>query len=309
MPAPVTSLDIPRFYSDDAGTIVDPVYKLEHERAVAPLTQFLRQVVSDADHATTRGSPKSQAEAAQCALTWLQTWAAGGAWLGVMSTKQAEYQRKWDLAGVALAYVKVRSFARPDQRATIEPWLQRFADTAHAFFDDPTHKRNNHWYWLGLGEAAVGIATDSRRHLDLARGIMQDAARDIGANGTLPEELARGPRALHYHVFALVPLVMMAEIGAARGEDWYGFNSGALHRLVALAVAGLVQPATFDALAGVAQERPISARAGWLQLYQRRFPGRLPAPLPEVADGHRWLGGNVNVLIAALKANSELPAR
>ena len=301
VPTAVVSLDVPRFYSDAAGTIVDPTLKALHAKAVEPLTAFLRQVASDADHAATRASPKSRADSAACALTWLQTWAAQGAWLGIMSTKQAEYQRKWDLAGVALAYLKVRSFARPDQRQVIEPWLQRFADTARAFFDDPEHKRNNHWYWLGLGEAAVGLATDSPRHFDIARGIMQDAAREISANGTLPEELARGRRALHYHVFALVPLVIMAELAAARDEDWYAFANGALHRLTHVTAAALEQPETFDRLAGVPQERPPNARAGWLQVYRKRFPQRVVPDLPSVAEGHRWLGGNVMVLLSALE--------
>lgn len=301
VPPVVTTLDVPRFYGDDAGTVVDPVLKAAHEQVVAPLTAFLREVVSNADHAYTRTSAKSQGEAAQCALTWLATWAAGEAWLGSMSTKQAEYQRKWDLAGVALAYLKVRPFARFDQRAVIEPWLKKFADTAHAFFDDTDRKRNNHWYWLGLGEAAVGIATDSQRHFDIARAIMRDAARDIAADGTLPAELSRGQRALHYHVFALTPLVAMAELAASRGEDWYAIGNGALHRLADASLAGLQSPEKFDRLSGVAQERPINARAGWLQLYQQRFPDRVSGPLPKVADNHRWLGGNVMVLSIALR--------
>lgn len=309
VPPVVTSLDVPRFYNDDAGTIVDPLLKDLHAKAVEPLTQFLRQVVSDADHAYTRSTAKSQGEAADCALTWLQTWAAGGGWLGVMTTKQAEYQRKWDLAGVALAYLKVRPYARPDQRLIIEPWLQRFADAARGFFDNPEYKRNNHWYWLGLGEAAVGLATDSPRHFDIARNIMQDAARDIAADGTLKEEMARGSRALHYHVFAMVPLVMMAELAASRGEDWYALGEGALHRLINVSVAGIAAPAQFDKLAGIAQERPINARAGWLQVYQRHFPGRLQFPPADVADGHRWLGGNALVLMSALTLKGAQPVR
>ena len=131
-------------------------------------------------------------------------------------------------------------------------------------------------------------------------GIMQDAARDIAANGTLPEEMARGQRALFYHVFSVVPLVLMAEMATKRGEDWYALGNGAVHRLVQLSASGLANPETFDRLASVPQERPINTRAGWLQVYQRRFPGRLTQSLPEVAEGHRWLGGSVTVLLAAL---------
>ena len=306
-PPAITSLDVPRFYSDEAGSVVDPALKALHEKAVEPLTLFLRHVVADADRAYTRQSPKSQLEAAQCGLAWLQAWAAGGAWLGTMSTKQAEYQRKWDLGGVALAYLKLRPFASPDQRLTIEPWLQKFADTARVFFDDPEHKRNNHWYWLGLGEAAVGMATDSPRHFDVARGIMHDAMRDVAANGTLPTEMERRGRALYYHVFALVPLVLMAELAASKGEDWYSFENGALHRLVAVTLDGLRAPEKFDVLAGVAQERPINTRAEWLQIYQNRFPERVKGDAPQVAESNRWLGGNVYTLLAMLKRSQAAP--
>jgi poly(beta-D-mannuronate) lyase len=300
-PPPVTSLNVSRYYADADGTVVDPALHAQHEAAVEPLTAFLRHVVSDADHAWTRTAPKGRAEASTCALAWLTTWAQGGAWLGSMSTKQAEYQRKWDLAGVALAYLKVRRFARIEQQKIIDPWLQKWADIARAFFDDAERKRNNHWYWLGLGVAAVALATDSPRHWDMARGIMRDAARDIRADGTLPEEMARGPRALFYHVFSVMPLVLLAELGATRGEDWYRLGDGALHRLVATTIGGLNDIATFDALAHVRQERPVNTRAGWLQAYQRRFPERLPTQLPTVADRHRWLGGHVGVLLDALR--------
>ncbi len=300
VPPPVISLNVPRYYSDAEGTIVDPKLYAQHEAAVAPLTDFLREVVSNADHAWTRSSPKSQTEAAECALLWLGTWARAGAWLGTMSTKQAEYQRKWDLAGVALSYHKVRRFAAPEMQQVIDPWLIKFADVSRAYFDDAEHKRNNHWYWLGLGVGAVGIATGSEPHWNMARGIMQDGAKDISPDGTLAAELVRGPRALYYHAFSVMPLVLLAELGAAKGEDWYGLEGGALHKLVATTATGLVAPETFDTIAGEKQERPVNTRAGWLQAYQSRFPDKLAEPLPNVAESHRWIGGKIAVLLLAL---------
>jgi poly(beta-D-mannuronate) lyase len=300
VPPPVISLNVPRYYSDAEGTIVDPKLYAQHEAAVEPLTEFLREVVSNADHAWTRSSPKSKTEAAECALLWLGTWARAGAWLGTMSTKQAEYQRKWDLAGVAMSYLKVRRYAAPEMQQVIDPWLIKFADVSRAFFDDPEHKRNNHWYWLGLGVGAVGLATGSQPHWDMARGIMQDGAKDISSDGTLAAELARGPRALYYHAFSVMPLVLLAELGAAKGEDWYGLESGALHKLVATTTAGLAAPETFDDIVGEKQERPVNTRAGWLQAYQNRFPDKLTEPLPKVAETHRWIGGKIAVLLLAL---------
>lgn len=299
-PPPVRDLDLPRFYGDEAGSVVDPKLQAAHKAAVAPLTAFLRQVTSEADKALRQSNPDQQAASASCALDWLATWAKGGAWLGAMSTKQAEYQRKWDLAGAALTYVKLERFASPEQRAAIEPWLQQWADRARAFFDDPARQRNNHWYWLGLGLAATAEATGSTKHWELARGIMKDAAKDIAADGTLAKEMERKARALHYHAFALTPLVVMAEMAAARGEDWYALESGALHRLAAVTLDGIKDPAAFDRRIGTPQERPVNPQAGWLALYHKRFPEKVAPSLPRIPDGHRWLGGDVLALSAAL---------
>ena len=303
-PAAVKDLDIPRFYGDVKGSIIEPKQKALHDAAVEPLAAFLRAVTTDADKAHRRTRFVEKKEAATCALGWISAWAAGDAWLGRMAQAQAEYQRKWDLAGVALAYLKVKSFATPEQRRIIEPWLMRFADGARAFFDDPKHKRNNHWYWLGLGIGATGLATDSDKHWQIARGIMTDAARDISADGTLALEIQRGGRAIHYHAFAVMPLVVLAELGRAKGEDWYALNQGALHRLVDVTIAGLADPAMFDRLAGVVQQRPLthSTGAGWIQMYAAHNADRLQGKsLPGMKSGHRWIGGDAQVLDEILR--------
>lgn len=295
-PPAVRDLDIPRFYGDAEGSRIDPIAAEKHKAAVAPLTAFLRQVVADTDKAVRARDGK----AAACPLSWIAAWAKGDAWLGNMGTKQAEYERKWDLGGVALAYVKLKPYASAAQRKMVEPWLVRFADAAMAFQLDPARQRNNHLYWLGLGLAATALAADSPRHWDAARRIMHEAAGHIAADGTLPLELGRGARALHYHAFAVTPLIAMAEIAARRGEDWYALGNGALHRLVATTIAGLVEPERFAVITGTVQERPPGTGVGWLTLYGQRFPERLPGQLPGVSDRHRWLGGDVPLLMQAV---------
>ncbi len=299
-PTPMRDIDIPRFYSDAAGTIVDPKLKAAHDAAQNALTAFLRDVTTNADKAVKRTKPAEQKQAADCALGWISTWAKADAWLGIMAQSQAEYQRKWDLAGTALAYLKVRKFASPEQRQIIEPWLIRFADATVKFFDKPERKRNNHWYWQGVGLAAVGLAADSKPHFERAKGIMADASRDIAADGTLPMELERGARALHYHAFSCMPVVVMAALGRAGGEDWLALNNGAVDRLVQATAKGLIDPAIFDKLAKIPQERPVNPFAGWAQLYTALKPGTVLTVPPELRDGHRWLGGDVMVLAKVL---------
>ncbi len=297
VPQPVRDLSLVRFYQDSAGSVVEPSRMEQHKAETAPLVDYLSFITKHADKAYRQRSRPT--DTAACALAWIKAWADGGAYLGKMDGKQAQAQRKWDLAGTALAYLKLKRRASTDDRAVIEPWLIKVADAARAHFDDPGIKRNNHWYWLGLALGAVGIATDSDAHWQMAKAIMNDASHDITSDGTLPLEMARQARALHYHAFALMPLITLAELGASRGDDFYALGDGALHRLAAKTAAGLADPAVFDALAGIKQERPVKSGAGWVALYDARFPDRLK-PLPGQASNHRWLGGDVPVLSAAL---------
>ena len=61
----------------------------------------------------------------------------------------------------------------------------------------------------------------------------------------------RGQRALHYHLFALEPLVTMAELASANGDDLYAYSNSRLHLLVARTVAGLADNQFFVDKAGV----------------------------------------------------------
>ena len=297
VPPPVVDLSIDRYYEDSAGSIVEPTKLEDHKAQMAPLVEFVGFITRYADRAwKQRSSPRTTIA---CALGWMRGWAQGNAYLGTVNSKQAEAQRKWDLAGTSLAYVKLRRWATPEDRATIEPWLQKWAAAARTAFDDPAVKRNNHWYWLGLAEMGVALATDDAERWQAAKGIFTDAVGDITPEGTLPLELARQGRALHYHVFALEPLVFMAEIAASRGEDWYAIKDGALHRLVKRTCEGIADPSIFNQLANSPQQTPIKTGYAWASLYRLRFPDRMPQAIAQ-SDSHRYLGGDAHVLLQAL---------
>ena len=293
-------LDLPRFYADRSGETIDPK-QLEHLRAkTRQLVDALRTATRLADRAWQGRTAADQRQAAACAIRALEAFAQSGAYLGHTATKQAEYQRNWDNAGYALAAIKLKRTATQQQRETIAAWLTEMAERSHTAFSKPGRKRNNHWYWLGLATAATAIFADDTTLWQRARSIYDDALRDIASDGTLPLELARGKRALDYHVFALMPIVMMAELATLRGEDWYVRGDGALHRLAAVTLAGEREPALFDRRAGVPQVRPVNMRAGWTFLYGRRFARRVIPSLMRKRH-HRWLGGDVRVLIAAMQ--------
>ncbi len=299
-PPPVQNLELTRFYTDSAGSKTDPALLEQHKDQTAPVRNYLKTVTGEADASFIQETESLGIYRARCALEWLEVWARGDAILGRVIDKQSSAERRWTLAGAALAYLKVKPAASAQQAQVIEAWLAKIARAARGDFERDGSKHNNHWYWLGLGLGATAVATGDEAMWTAARGIMQEAANAITADGTLPLELAREARALHYHAFALMPLTALAELARARGENWYAFGDGALHRLVAVTVQGIEHRELFKRLSGFDQEQPVNMHSGWFQLYRLERPQDFANVRFELPTGHYWLGGNVLLLDAAL---------
>ena len=286
-PPPIRDISAYRFYVDTASSITDKTIMARNRGSLATLDRTLTAIQAMADQGAT-----GNAESALCAGAWLTSWARGGAMLGHMSSRQAEAERKWRTAGIAVSYLKIRKMLEEADRVSIDAWMDTLADNVVADQGWP-RRRNNHVYWAGYAAGAVGTATGARRHLDYARQAYDDAMTDIRADGTLPMELARRQKALDYHTFALAPLVMLAELAALRGEDWYERGGGGIHRLAARTLSGLRDPKGFASLAGEATvDPPRGGILGWLAFYERRFPDRAKGA-PAGPFRHSWLGGDV----------------
>jgi poly(beta-D-mannuronate) lyase len=245
-----TYYDNPPFYSH-----IDPARYAAYEAAVQPLEQYFDAVAQMAS--------KGQS---QCALRWLVSWAEGDAMLGRIEKEQAHYERKWVLAGLALSYAKVRPAASRDQQAAIDTWLQALADGVRQHADDFKGERNNHYYWEGLAVGATGAVTGNARDLAWGRKVFDTAMTQVAKDGSLPLEMGRGERALHYHLFAAAPLAML--------ESVLDVHSPKMDKLAAFCVAGLKNPGLLAKRAGAAQISLPYNDADGLAVYGRRHPSR-----------------------------------
>jgi poly(beta-D-mannuronate) lyase len=114
---------------------------------------------------------------------------------------------------------------------------------------------NNHLYWAGVQLAATAAVTGNHKDLDWAIKAYRNGIGQIAADRTLPLEMSRGERALHYHLYALAPLVLIAEFGEDNGIPLYVENDHALRRLEKTSVAGLGGAQLFAQRTGIAQEQ------------------------------------------------------
>ncbi len=304
-PAPVP-LDVEGFYKPGTGSSeVDPQAMRRYRKATAAIAAYENGITRMSDAylaARTRDAAR-----AGCVLDWLYAWAAKSAMLKATS-HQGEFVRKWGLAPVAASYIKIRHAPSldPARRAAVTAWIARWARIVRDDYSghaERSSRHNNHLYWAALGVMWAGVALDDRALFDWSIATYRLALRQIAPDGTLPLELARKSKARHYHLFALTPLVFIAETAARNGIGLYAENGGALQRLVARVVSSLDDPSYFERATGVKQQWVGTLDGGkltWMEPYAARFGD---ARLKPWLDRYRPLknrrtGGNATLLYA-----------
>lgn len=287
------------FYADNDPThsIIDPVKMKAYSESSGPVKHEGDVVVAAADGFRKSGS----AEAARCVIAHLDALATQKALTGKMSSSQAYFVQGWVSGAWAIAYLKVDGGNRTtaEQRARILPWLQALGEMTIAYYDKRESQSSgaqNHFYWAAVQLAATGIVVNNSHDFDWAMHRAKAGIDAIASDGTLVEEMRRGKRALHYHLYAASPLVMLAEFGMPNGVDLYAENHAALKQLVIVSTHGLVDASLFAQRAGIAQERPDPPTAeaiGWAEPYNRRFPDPVITKLLQEAPDHSYmyLGG------------------
>jgi poly(beta-D-mannuronate) lyase len=202
------------YYTDAHHSVADPQKRARNVAQLQPVRDYLRGVTELVDAAV-----RGDRAAGRCAWVWFHTWSEASALDGKVNN-QGAYEREWTLGGLALAYLKLRDTGIDDPAArpgVVIAWLAKLARIVEPPYDGPRASRNNHAYWTGLAVAASGIAANDRALFDWGVAKYRVGADEIAPDGTLPLEMARGERALHYHFYALTPLVMLAELGRANG--------------------------------------------------------------------------------------------
>jgi poly(beta-D-mannuronate) lyase len=265
-PAVVVDIDANSYYVDKNHSVIDPARKARNVAAVKPVDDFLEAVARGAS--AFQAAPDARRAQAECALVWLSSWASQQAMLGKMTTTQSFYTRKWALGGLALSYARLKPAASEAQRQGIDTWLKMLAEATLVHAESYKGERNNHYYWEGLAVTAVGAVTGDQRYLLWGRKVFDFAMSQIAADGSLPREMERAAKALHYHSFAVAPLVMMASI--------LDLQSPRLDQLVRFTLHGLADPSAIEKATGVAQERsdgPVS----WTIVYDRHTIGSATA--------------------------------
>ena len=312
-PAFAKTLDIEGYYTDKQNSVINPKKLAAFNAATAGPTHLGQYTTVAADAWLSAGSRA----AAACVYSLLNAAAQAGAWTD--KKPQIAAMQNWMLSGTAIAYLKVRNSGEgtPDQDADIQKWFRLVATRVRVYFDVQRTKPgsdgfNNHIYWAGLSLAAQGIADDDVDAFIWGLATYQMGVDAIRPDGSLTAEMNRAGMAEHYQLYALGPLVMLAELAAANGLDLYAQDNGAIHRLVKFSVAGRLDPSIIEKRTGVPQNLPEQIgglEIGWAVPYTQRFPSPdLSAYLAKAAwlNFWQWGGAPPDAVIPIPQASASL---
>lgn len=259
---------------DPTHSIIDPEADARNKALTKPFYDVQRNDNKAADAFRTTGSRA----AAQCAITQIVTMAHENSMNGKVPGGQPVYVQGWIGGSTAMVWLKVRQLATPEENRLVAAWLHGLGKNVRAYYDarsDKSDGTNNHSYWAGFTLAAIGIVGNNRDDFDWGIQYYDRGVKAIRADGTLDREMDRAARALHYHLYALSPLIMLAELGEDNGIPMYAKSGGAIHRLVNVCVTGYNDLSFFEKKTGKPQEhsaKPAGSDFAWTVPYLRRFP-------------------------------------
>lgn len=232
------SESIPRFYEDRAAwrQAVEPYQAFED----AVSTLAAQQVVD------------AQSGAAECLLDLLVRWADAGALLGVdvkVSGLQTWFQVESSLIATSLAYADVRNdiTGRDADKRAVETWLVTAARN-HLSYEGGKGGTccNNHFYRRALYATAIGVLAGDDALFRFGISAIYSAISDAAPSGALPLEMARGPLAAKYQVYAMMPLAVIAAFAARQGYDLYAVEIGGrrLGDVLGFTLGAMLEPET-----------------------------------------------------------------
>ena len=308
-PEPVVSLTYGSHYTEDSAdrSDLDEDANAEVEEALGPVDDFIGELAQAANRAQSGGSDATLA--ADCVVDAVHAWAEADA-LSDLGSMNAQISSPSRLGGIAMAYFQSKPHATaldPTRQEVIESWLQERMTATMAYFDTeapPNASRNNLRAWAGLAAAAVARSTGNEEIADWAAESVELVACQADEDGALPLEMARGPRALHYQIHAVGPLVVAAALLAEDGRDLFSSCDGALHRIVAFVPNAFEDPELVNAKADEEQtyfegdDELRGFELAWAEAYLSRFDD---PRLASFVEGYRPLanskfGGNQDLL-------------
>ncbi len=241
--------------NDSSKSTVDEFAQAARDKTIQPIRNSVRQLTNIAYAPS--DDPRVLEARAECVLHNVDRWAHARS-LTEMRSADAYLSRDRWIAEVALAVQAAgkRVSISAERKALYASWFGAVAEDtieAYSLRLGPKSRTNNHRYWAGLSVAAIGFLLDQPDYKSWGKTSFEIGACQVDDHGLLPAELARGEKALDYHVYALRPLAAIMKLAAESGESLDSKCLKGFQRLASRTRNALQNPTEFEKLAGLRQ--------------------------------------------------------
>ncbi|WP_224247890.1 alginate lyase family protein [Hyalangium gracile] len=254
------------------------------------LNRFTEQMNSLTHAYAMTGDSKYADKAISIMDAWAKTTTPG------FGSSQAGISSYHPLASVFTSMKALKDYPgwKPESKAQVMDWVSKYGE--RAIFNGDKYNNRHDWRMLFIASAASLTGNKSLLNKQVAewRDAVSHSIR--ASDGLQPAELKR-TQSLHYHLYALKPLVAFAELARSEGYDLYNTREGQLLRKGLEAVG----PATLDQGKWPYKEMKRNASHGMEAVYQLAAERFHSSELRTVASGllskaeknSGWLGERV----------------
>lgn len=256
-PEPVIGLDFQSRYSADSATRseIDAVAADAVEEALRPVEDFIRDLAD----AATDAARNHDAAGAECVMAQMATWAQADA-LSELGSSTSALTVGSRLAGFALILRQMQPLSPgSDDGRLAGEWLDRRIAEQISFWETEAPdgaRQGNLRAWAALAAAARSADREGPNAMRFAFWSGASAAYVLCTaepDGSLPQEMRRGPRALQYQLHALAPLTVTALILQQAGLPLAPVCDSALDRAAGFALQDLESGSATRAITGEEQ--------------------------------------------------------
>lgn len=121
--------------------------------------------------------------------------------------------------------------------------------------DEWLNSNSNQRFWAGAAVGLMSAESGDRDAFKWSMDILKGSLADIDEDGSMPSEMWRGARALHYQNFALQPISILVALADANRTKLDPDQAKALTQAARFALRTYLHPETFEKAKGIPQER------------------------------------------------------
>lgn len=213
---PIPQVAATSFYSDRAGSKVDPTALSRNLVEIEPLRTFVTGLLRDID-----------GQQSPCASAKLRDWANANALLKQPTNFEGVRERLRFTFALNMAAIRLAALGHPPDSPTKE-WLSQLNLAVVRDFRIRA-RLDNLYVWSGATAATGAMLTHDAQLRAHSQRVWAKATRFISTDGTIPSELRRETRSALYHAYYLSALLTLE----AAGVDATDSQQEAVRRLFA----------------------------------------------------------------------------